>query len=29
MVKRYGKDIPKFPIERESEITIDAIDKIA
>lgn len=29
MVKRYGKDIPKFPIEKESEITIETIDKLA
>lgn len=28
MIKRYGKDIPLFPMQREHEITIDNIDKV-
>ncbi len=28
MTKRYGKDIPLFPMQREHEITIDNIDKV-
>lgn len=28
MVKKYGKDIPVFPIQKEHEISIDNIDKI-
>jgi hypothetical protein len=28
MTKRYGKDIPLFPMQREHEINIDNIDKV-
>lgn len=29
MVRRYDKDIPLFPLQRESELSIDNIDKVA
>ncbi len=28
MGRRYGKDIPQFPVEREAEIGIENIDKV-
>jgi hypothetical protein len=29
MIKRYDKDIPHFPLQREHDIAIDTIDKLA
>lgn len=29
MIKRYDKDIPHFPLQKEHEITIDTIDKFS